>query len=42
MVDVAMVGAGQTPYGTHPAAMKDMWAEAVRDCFASVDGDCFA
>ena len=39
MVDVAMVGAGQTPYGTHPAAMKDMWADAVRACFDTIDGD---
>ena len=39
MVDVAIVGAGQTPYGTHPAAMKDMWADAVRACFDTIDGD---
>lgn len=39
MVDVAMVGAGQTRFGQHPASMKDMWAEAARSCFESVDGD---
>lgn len=39
MVDVAVVGAGQTAFGQHPGAMKDMWSEAVRACVESVDGD---
>jgi acetyl-CoA acetyltransferase len=39
MVDVAVVGAGQTAFGQHPGAMKDMWSEAVRACVDSVDGD---
>ena len=28
MVDVAIVGAGQTKYGNHQLGMKGMWAEA--------------
>ena len=39
MVDVAVVGAGQTRYGNHDLGLKGMWAEAARRAFASVDGD---
>jgi acetyl-CoA acetyltransferase len=39
MVDVAVVGAGQTRYGNHALGLKGMWAEAARRAFASVDGD---
>ena len=39
MVDVAVVGAGQTRYGNHDLGLKGMWAEAARSAFASVDGD---
>jgi len=39
MVNVAMVGAGQTKYGNHPMGLKGMWAEAAQQAFASVDGD---
>ena len=39
MVDVAVVGAGQTRYGNHALGLKGMWAEAARNAFASVDGD---
>lgn len=38
MVNVAMVGAGQTKYGNHPMGLKGMWAEAAEQAFASVDG----
>lgn len=39
MVDVAIVGAGQTKYGNHQLGMKGMWAEAARNAFDSVDKD---
>lgn len=39
MVDVAVVGAGQTKYGNHPLGLKGMWAEAASQAFASIDGD---
>ncbi len=39
MVDVAVVGAGQTKYGNHALGLKGMWAEAASKAFASVDGD---
>ena len=39
MVDVAVVGAGQTRYGNHPLGLKGMWAEAARDAFNSIDND---
>ena len=39
MVDVAVVGAGQTKYGNHALGLKGMWAEAAGKAFASVDGD---
>lgn len=39
MVDVAVVGAGQTKYGNHAAGLKGMWAEAASKAFASIDGD---
>ena len=40
MVDVAMVGAGQTKFGNHPMGLKGMWSEAVEKAFSSVDNDC--
>lgn len=39
MVDVAVVGAGQTKYGNHALGLKGMWAEAALNAFESVDGD---
>ena len=39
MVNVAMVGAGQTKYGNHPLGLKGMWAEAAEQAFASIDVD---
>ena len=39
MVDVAVVGAGQTKYGNHALGLKGMWAEAAAKAFASIDGD---
>lgn len=39
MVDVAIVGAGQTKYGNHQSGMKGMWAEAANNAFNSVDKD---
>lgn len=39
MVDVAVVGAGQTKYGNHALGLKGMWAEAAQRAFESVDGD---
>jgi len=39
MVDVAVIGAGQTKYGNHPSGLKGMWAEAAEQAFASVDRD---
>lgn len=39
MVDVAIVGAGQTKYGNHQSGMKGMWAEAANNAFKSVDRD---
>ena len=37
MVDVAMVGAGQTKFGNHPLGLKGMWAEAIEKAMLSVD-----
>lgn len=37
MVDVAVIGAGQTKYGNHPLGLKGMWAEAARQAFESID-----
>ncbi|MGB2446860.1 MAG: beta-ketoacyl synthase N-terminal-like domain-containing protein, partial [Candidatus Poseidoniaceae archaeon] len=37
MVDVAMVGAGQTKFGNHPLGLKGMWAEAIQKAIHSVD-----
>ena len=37
MVDVAVIGAGQTKYGNHQLGLKGMWAEAAEKAFASVD-----
>ena len=37
MVDVAIIGAGQTKYGNHPSGLKGMWAEAAKNAFESVD-----
>lgn len=37
MVDVAVIGAGQTKYGNHALGLKGMWAEAAQHAFASVD-----
>ena len=31
MVDVAIIGAGQTKYGNHQLGMKGMWAEAAKN-----------
>ena len=42
MVDVAIVGAGQTKYGNHQLGMKGMWAEAARRAFDSIDKDFHA
>ena len=42
MVDVAIIGAGQTKYGNHQLGMKGMWAEAARSAFDSVDKDFHA
>ena len=39
MVDVAVVGAGQTKYGNHPLGLKGMWAEAAESAYSSIDGD---
>lgn len=39
MVDVAIVGAGQTKYGNHQLGIKGMWAEAAINAFDSVDKD---
>ena len=39
MVDVAVIGAGQTKYGNHQLGLKGMWAEAAENAFASVDQD---
>ena len=33
MVDVAVVGAGQTKYGNHALGLKGMWAEAASRAF---------
>ena len=40
MVDVAMVGAGQTKFGNHTLGLKGMWSEAIEKAFSSVDNDC--
>ena len=39
MVDVAVVGAGQTKFGNHALGMKGMWAEAAGLAIDSVEGD---
>ena len=39
MVDVAVIGAGQTKYGNHALGLKGMWAEAAERAFSSIDGD---
>ncbi len=39
MVDVAIVGAGQTPYGNLSSTLKEMWAEAAQKAISSVDND---
>tara|TARA_B100000575_G_scaffold109526_1_gene87205 strand:- start:973 stop:2202 length:1230 start_codon:yes stop_codon:yes gene_type:complete len=39
MVDVAMVGAGQTKFGNHPFGLKGMWSEAIEKAIESVDND---
>ncbi len=39
MVDVAVIGAGQTKYGNHQLGLKGMWAEAAENAFSSVDND---
>jgi len=37
MVDVAVIGAGQTKYGNHQLGLKGMWAEAAENAFSSID-----
>ena len=37
MVDVAVIGAGQTKYGNHKLGLKGMWAEAANKAFQSID-----
>ena len=37
MVDVAVIGAGQTKYGNHQLGLKGMWAEAANKAFQSID-----
>ena len=37
MVDVAIIGAGQTPYGNLSSTLKGMWAEAAQKAISSVD-----
>ena len=39
MVDVAVIGAGQTKFGNHDLGLKGMWAESAENAFASIDGD---
>lgn len=39
MVDVAVIGAGQTKFGNHPLGLKAMWAESATNAYASIDGD---
>tara|TARA_B110000444_G_C18851028_1_gene605620 strand:+ start:6502 stop:7728 length:1227 start_codon:yes stop_codon:yes gene_type:complete len=39
MVDVAVIGAGQTKYGNHKLGLKGMWAEAAENAYSSVDLD---
>ena len=39
MVNVAVVGAGQTKFGTHALGMKGMWHEASLEAISSVDHD---
>ena len=39
MVDVAVIGAGQTKYGNHKLGLKGMWAEAAENAYSSVDRD---
>ena len=37
MVEVAIIGAGQTKYGNHGQGLKGMWAESALNAFESVD-----
>ena len=37
MVEVAIIGAGQTKYGNHEQGLKGMWAESALNAFESVD-----
>lgn len=37
MVEVAIIGAGQTKYGNHEKGLKGMWAESAKNAFDSVD-----
>ena len=39
MVDVAVIGAGQTKFGNHALGLKGMWAESATNAYASIDGD---
>ena len=39
MVDVAVVGAGQTKFGNHALGLKGMWAESAESAYASIDGE---
>ena len=39
MVDVAVIGAGQTKFGNHALGLKGMWAESAENAFASIDCD---
>jgi len=39
MVDVAVIGAGQTKFGNHKLGLKGMWAEAAENAYSSVDLD---
>ena len=37
MVEVAIIGAGQTKYGNHEQGLKGMWADSALNAFESVD-----
>ncbi len=37
MVEVAVIGAGQTKYGNHDLGLKGMWAESARNALSSID-----
>ena len=39
MVDVAMIGAGQTKFGNHIGGLKAMWSESMNNAIKSVDND---